>query len=125
MLRPNGPLAKFWWIWITIGIISYIIALIFYGIDLFTVICMAVSLGLMGFFIRYVRKRNIFFESLSRNSYGIYIVHYPIVVSLQYLLLKLDCLVFYKPWIVLVAGLFLSWGFISLIRLIPFVRKVI
>ena len=132
VLKPDSPMAKYWYIWLVSGVIGQVSrslidttkSIIIDGV-FFTFICMTVSIGLLGFFIRYVKNNNKVFDSLSRNSYGIYIVHMPILVTLQYLLLSIDFFSVFKPWVVVIIGLLLSWGLIAALRLIPVVRKVI
>jgi surface polysaccharide O-acyltransferase-like enzyme len=133
VLEPDRPIAKYWYIWLVSGIIGYVIfcsltdttkSIIIDGV-FFTFICMTVSIGLLGFFTRYVKNNNKVFDNLSSNSYGIYIVHMPILVTLHFLLLNIDFFSVFKPWVVVIAGLLLSWGLTAALRLIPVVRKVI
>ncbi|MDY6958363.1 MAG: acyltransferase, partial [Halobacteriota archaeon] len=64
-------------------------------------------------------------ESLSNNSYGIYIFHYLFVTWLQFLLLEVNIHAIQKASIVFAGTLFLSWGITSAIRRIPAVARII
>lgn len=133
VLKLGSPIAKYWYIWLVSGVMGYVVfrslidttkSIIIDGV-FFTFICMTISIGLLGFFIRYVKNNNKVFDSLSRNSYGIYIIHMPILVTMQYLLLNINFFSVFKPWVVVIAGLLLSWGLTAALRFIPIVRKVI
>jgi glucans biosynthesis protein C len=54
--------------------------------------------------------------SLSENAYGIYLIHYPFVVWIQYLLLGLTLSAVAKASIVFSGALLLSWGIASALR---------
>jgi surface polysaccharide O-acyltransferase-like enzyme len=78
-----------------------------------------------GLFLRFVKGRVGIFDSLSENSYGIYVVHYVFVTWLQYLLLGSALAPSVKGMVVFAGTLILSWGTVAAIRRIPAVAKVI
>jgi len=136
MFRSDGALAKRWWGWLAVGLMSYIVFIIMVVVvtakdrnivsDIaFVLCCGATVFGMTGLFIRFVKRRVGIFDSLSKNSYGIYIVHYVFVTWLQYLLLGSALAPSVKGMVVFVGTLILSWGTVAAIRRIPAVAKVI
>ncbi len=136
VFKPDGALAKGWWGWVGVGLVSFtvfIIMIVFItpmerttvSEIAFVVCCWANVSGLTGFFIRFARRRIRLFDSLSENSYGIYIVHWVFVTWLQYLLLGSDLAPLVKGIMVFVGTLILSWILVAAIRYIPAVAKII
>ena len=64
-------------------------------------------------------------RSLSNNSFGIYIIHYTVVIWLQFWLLGVNLPAIPKASIVFAGTLIISWGVIAAIRRIPGVARVI
>ena len=91
----------------------------------FVVCCWAIVFGMTGLFLRFAKRRVRIFDSLSENSYGIYIVHYVFVTWLQYVLLGSTLAPTVKGMVVFLFTLILSWGSVAAIRRIPVVAKVI
>jgi surface polysaccharide O-acyltransferase-like enzyme len=72
-----------------------------------------------------VRRPRPLFDSLSANSFGIYLIHYPLVHWIQFTLLPAVWPAWVKFSLVFAGALALSWGTTKLIRQIPAVRRVI
>jgi len=136
MFRSDGALAKRWWLWLTVGMMSYIVFIIMVVVVTakdrtivseiaFVLCCGATVFGMTGLFLRFVKRRVGIFDSLSENSYGIYVVHYVFVTWLQYLLLGSALAPSVKGMLVFAGTLILSWGTVAAIRRIPAVAKVI
>jgi len=136
MFRSDGALAKCWWGWLAVGLMSYIVFIIMVVVVTakdrtivseiaFVLCCGATVFGMTGLFLRFVKRRVGIFDSLSENSYGIYVVHYVFVTWLQYLLLGSALAPSVKGMVVFVGTLILSWGTVAAIRRIPAVAKVI
>ena len=134
--RSDGALARCWWGWLAVGVISFTVFIIVLVVVAalertivseisFVVCCGAIVFGMTGFFLRFVKRRIGALDSLSENSYGIYIVHYVFVTWLQYLLLESSLPPSLKGMLVFVATLILSWVFVAAIRRISVVAKVI
>lgn len=87
--------------------------------------CAGTSLALLGAFRRLVRGNHPILDSLSANSYGIYIVHYAYVTWIQFALLPVSWPAWSKFGITFIGSLVLSWGTSQLARKIPAVRRVI
>ncbi|MDY6933033.1 MAG: acyltransferase [Spirochaetota bacterium] len=134
--RSDGVLAKRWWVWLTMGLISFIVFIIMLVVvsDIertifseiaFVVCCGTTVFGMIGLFLRFVKQRVGVLDSLSENSYGIYVVHYVFVTWLQYLLLRSALAPSIKGMMVFIGTLILSWGSVAAIRRISVVAKVI
>jgi surface polysaccharide O-acyltransferase-like enzyme len=136
VFKTDGALAKRWWGWVAVGLMSFTVFIIMIVVVTpmertivseiaFVVCCWAIVSGMTGFFLRFAKRRVRIFDSLSENSYGIYIVHYVFITWLQYLLLGSGLAPLVKGMVVFVATLILSWGVVAAIRRIPAVAKVL
>jgi surface polysaccharide O-acyltransferase-like enzyme len=136
VFKTDGSLAKLWWGWAAVGLMSFAVFIIMVVVVTpmertivseiaFVVCCWAFVLGMTGFFLRLGKRHVRIFDSLSENSYGIYIVHYVFVTWLQFLLLGSGLAPLMKGIVVFVGTLILSWVLVASIRHIPAVAKVI
>jgi len=136
VFKTDGALAKRWWGWIAVGLMSFTVFIIMVVVVTpmkrtivseiaFVVCCCAIVSGMTGLFLRFAKRRVRIFDSLSENSYGIYIVHYVFVTWLQYLLLGSGLAPLVKGIVVFVGTLILSWVSVASIRHIPAVANVI
>ncbi len=136
VFKTDGALAKRWWGWVAVGLMSFTVFIIMLVIVTpmertivseiaFVVCCGSIVFGTTGLFLRFAKRRVGIFDSLSENSYGIYIVHWAFVTWLQYLLLGSGLAPIVKGIVVFVGTLILSWVLVATIRHIPVVAKVI
>ena len=136
IFKTGGALAKRWWVWAAVGLMSFAVFIIMVALVTpmdrtivseiaFVVCCWAIVSGMTGFFLRFAKRRVRIFDSLSENSYGIFIVHYVFVTWLQYLLLGSGLAPQMKGIAVFVGTLIFSWVLVASIRKIPAVAKVI
>jgi len=102
------------------GLVSHVIV----GVT-FAASCAGASLGFLGAFRRFVRSPHPIFASLSANAYGIYLVHYAVVLWIQFALLSAPWPAWIKFSVAFVGGLALSWGTSKLARQIPAVRRIL
>ncbi len=91
----------------------------------FVLCCGAISFAFLAVFRRFATARSAVLDSLSRNAYGIYLIHYGFVMCLQYALLPLAIPVAAKAAIVLCGALAASWAATAALRQIPIVARVI
>jgi peptidoglycan/LPS O-acetylase OafA/YrhL len=91
----------------------------------FTLSCAASSFAFLSLFLRLAGPRSRLFDSLSRNSYGIYLVHYVFVSWLQYVLLSASLPAAMKGLLVFLGALALSWAAAATLRRIPSVARVV
>jgi len=131
--RADGPFAKRWWAWMLAGLLSYgALAVAFVSAPqsplsryIFVVEMALVVLGLTSVFVRFARRHVPILDSLSANSYGIYLLHYLVVIWLQYAVLRIELPAVTKGAIVFLAGLALCWGSTAALRRIRVVARVI
>jgi hypothetical protein len=83
------------------------------------------SLALLAIFRKFITRPVSFRDSLTRNAYCIYLVHYIFVLWCQYELLNVDLPAFIKFLITFLTSIFLSWQVSILLRKIPVVKKYV
>jgi len=131
--RSDGPFAKYWWAWLLAGAGSYgILSWVFssslsatLGVYVFLIEAALVVLALTALFIRLFGKRWRVPRSFSANSYGIYLLHYLVIIWLQYAVLRTSLSVGAKFWIVFAGGVAICWAATAALRRIPGVRRVL
>jgi peptidoglycan/LPS O-acetylase OafA/YrhL len=146
LIARNGGLARQWPIWVLAGLAAYALRLAV-GIILvlplarahqplplatrllsdltFVLCCGAISFAFIALFCRFATGRSPVFDSLSASSYGIYLIHYPVVVWLQFALLALALGPIAKGGMVFVGAVALSWAIVAVLRRIPPVARVL
>lgn len=82
----------------------------------FVLSCACSCFCFLAVFLRFAHRRSRFFDSLSANSFGIYLLHYAFVSWLQYALLPAALPGFAKFTVVFTGAVALSWSTSSLIR---------
>jgi len=87
--------------------------------------CVAMALGLLAVAVHFGRRRSAVGDSLGANAYGIYLLHYPIVLWLQYKLLPVPLGPVSKGSLVLASGFASSWLAASLLRRVPGVARIV
>lgn len=144
VLARDGNLARFWWPWLLIvapaafavgfatvmtlmsggggAAQSYLPILLWLC---FAIGCVSASFGWLGLFTRHVHAPNPVWESLSRNAYGIYLVHYVFVAAVQYALLPVDLGGGWKTLIVTATALALSWATAAALRRLPVASRLV
>ena len=85
----------------------------------FVLTCASSTLAFLALFLRYARSASRRLDSLSANSYAIYLLHYPIVNWLQYALLAAALPAIVKGAVVTCAALGLSWAAAAAVRRVP------
>jgi len=143
-LRHPGSLSSRWRSWLLASLIAALVPVIsFTGVNIDIAgpwtrpdgwfllgICLVfysaiLSITFLALFLRFVNIRHPWADSLSKNSYAIYIVHYPFVIWTQYVLLSWSMAAEIKAVLVISLSLVLSWGTSLLLRRIPGVNAVI
>ncbi len=146
VLAPNAGLARQWPIWLVAGLAAFafrlavIIAFILPAIRAhrpvsltghvlseFTVAlcCCMISVAFIALFRRFAVTHRPVLDSLSASSYGMYLVHYPVVVWLQFALLAVALAPVAKGVIVCVGAVALSWGTVVALRRVPLIARVL
>ncbi len=121
---------KHWGVWLILGIFSSfvymgvlgdtfqlpnLVSQVMLGIT-FAASCAGASLGFLGAFRKLVRSPYPILDSLRDNAYGIYLIHYAVVLWIQFALLSAPWPAWIKFSVTFVGGLALSWGTSELVR---------
>lgn len=137
-LNPEGKFVKFWWLHVTIALITYVIVAInttimFTDFDnttavvivnaLYVFVALFMTLGIYSFIACYSNKDNRLMRALSRDAFGIYVFHYSIVTFWQYIFLEIELNVGAKILSVLLLSLAASWLASKLVRSILSIGK--
>jgi surface polysaccharide O-acyltransferase-like enzyme len=85
----------------------------------------AMAAGLLAVAVHLGRRRSPLGDSLSANAYGIYLVHWPIVLWLQFAFLRMRLGAIEKGLLVLTSGFALSWLASGLLRRMPRVARIV
>jgi hypothetical protein len=136
LFSQGSNFIKKWWILITSATLSYFLLTtsylnsgvfndLFISPILFVSSSILLSFSLLIISIKYIKKTNHFFDNMSKNAYGIYIVHYSVVVVFQFLFLNTNISGVYKALIVFPLSFFTSWFIVYLFRKITIVKKII
>jgi Acyltransferase family len=91
----------------------------------FVLSCATISFAFIALFRRFVISHRPVLDSLSANSYGIYLIHYPVVIWLQFALLAVALSPIAKGAIVFVGAVAVSWGIVAALRSIPVIARVL
>jgi AraC-like DNA-binding protein len=87
--------------------------------------CGTISFAFIALFRRFAFAHHAVLESLSASSYGMYLIHYPVVVWLQFALLAVAPGPITKGAIVSVGAVALSWGIVVALRRVPAIARVL
>lgn len=91
-----------------------------------TFMCTGLCIGLVYLFKQRMNRSGTFSKTLAANAYTVYIIHYPIVVLLQYALGSMELWALVKFIVVAVLGILISFlGSWGIIRRIPFLRSIL
>lgn len=85
----------------------------------------AMAAGLLALALRFGCRPSAVGESLGANAYGIYLLHYPIVLWIQFAFLRVPLGAGAKALMVQVSGFGLSWLAASLLRRLPGVPRFV
>ncbi|HZP74737.1 MAG TPA: acyltransferase [Pseudolabrys sp.] len=143
-LARDSELARRWPIWLAAGLAAFAfrlaaIALLPASDDVlplpliprllsdisFVLCCGTISFAFFAIFRRFADAHHFVFDKLSACSYGIYLVHYPIVVWLQFTLLALVLSPLAKAGIVYAGAATLTWGIVLALRRVPVIARVV
>jgi peptidoglycan/LPS O-acetylase OafA/YrhL len=142
LLAADGLLARRWWLWFPGALMAWVAlaaafvtalgmkfqplavwqpALAF----LFAVACAGLSFACVAFFVRFFQSAGPVMDSLSRNAYGVYLLHYAFATWIQFALLHQPLSGLEKGGIVFAATLALSWATTAMMRRFPTVERII
>jgi glucan biosynthesis protein C len=91
----------------------------------FVICCASGCLAVMAVCIRFATNHRRWLDSLSANAYGLYLVHYPFVIWMQYALLNAPLPAVVKAAIVFTVVVALSWAMVTALRNTPFGARLV
>jgi fucose 4-O-acetylase-like acetyltransferase len=95
-----------------------------YGL-FFVAFSAAILLAILAYFLRFNRSGWSVLDPMQPDAYGIFLVHYPIVLWLQYWLFDYDLPAIVKALVVLVLTIAFSWAVTRALRMIPGATRVL
>ncbi len=134
ILREGSPLARFWWAWALLASVSFMATTQVSSLSTpvpavgelaLAVCCASLVVASIAVFLRFGARPLAMLDSLSENSYGIYIFHYVIVTWMQYALLGPDMAPAIKALLAFLGTLVLSWAVTVGLRRIRAIANVI
>jgi hypothetical protein len=145
VLSADGRLAKSGWGWVIATLVPYCLLWVLitikreilgnpvilpgwyeasYGL-FFVAFSAAILLAILGFFLRFKRSGWSVLDPMQGDAYGMFLVHYPIVLWLQYWLFDFDLPAIVKATVAFVLTVVLSWGATAALRKIPGAKRVL
>jgi glucan biosynthesis protein C len=142
ILSSDSRFMKYWPVWLGACILFYLFLLgleelgregfgkklgewpskIIYGCVYAGSTCFS-SLAFLTIFRKFIKRVSPVWDSLTRNAYCIYLIHYIFVLWCQYELLNVNLPAFIKFLITFIVSILVSWQVSILLRKIPVVRK--
>lgn len=145
LLGADGRLAKSGWGWVVAALVPYCLlwGLIIikreilgnpevlpdwyeasYGLFL-VAFSAAILFAILAFFLRFKRSGFSILDPMQADAYGMFLVHYPIVLWLQYWLFDFDLPAIAKAVTAFVLTVALSWAATAVLRKIPGAKHVL
>jgi hypothetical protein len=146
LLATDGRMAKVSWEWTVLAIVPYCLlwGLIFIKREILgnpsplpnwyeaiyavcvTIFSVAIMFLILAFFQRFKRSGSaMLLDSMQAEAYGMFLVHYPIVLWLQYWLFDYDLPAIAKAMVAFVLTVFLSWAATAGLRMLPGAKRVL
>jgi surface polysaccharide O-acyltransferase-like enzyme len=139
LLSADGQLAKTGWGWVVATLVPYCLmwGLIYvkreilgnpdvlpswyfvsYGFC-FVAFSAAILFAILAYFLRFKRSGWSLLDPMQADAYGMFLVHYPIALWLQYWLFDYDLPAIIKATIVFILTVVFSWALTAVLRRIP------
>ena len=145
LLAADGRMAKVSWDWMMLALIPYCLlwVLIYIKREIlgnpellpdwyegiyalcFTVFSVAIMFLILAYFLRFKHSGWSILDPMQGDAYGMFLVHYPIVLWLQYWLFDYDLPAIVKAAVAFVLTVALSWAVTAALRKIPGARRVL
>ena len=145
LLSAGGKLANSRWEWIATALVPYCLmwVLIFikrgilgnpvrlpdwyeatYGL-FFAAFSVAIMFAILGYFLSFKQSGRSILDPMQADAYGMFLVHYPIVLWLQYWLFDFDIPAIAKALVAFVLTVILSWAATAALRRLPGATEVL
>jgi surface polysaccharide O-acyltransferase-like enzyme len=145
LLAADGRMAKVSWDWLILTIVPYYLMWVLISIKrenlgnpsplpnwyeasyavCFTVFSVAILFLILAYFLRFANSGRSVLDAMQADAYGMFLVHYPIALWLQYWLFDFNVPATVKAPIGFVLTVALSWGLTRALRQIPGANKVL
>jgi hypothetical protein len=139
LLSADGRLAKSGWGWVIVTLVPYsllwgLIVIKYRILDnpvflpdwyeasyglFFVAFSAAILFAIFAYFLRFKQSGSSVLDPMQADAYGMFIVHYPIVLWLQYWLYDFNLPAIVKAAVTLVLAVGLSWAATAALRKIP------
>jgi len=125
LFAPKAKLAEHWKRWLAGGLAGYALWIGFMAWSMtnphalwlqiaaavsFALACISGCFGAFAVALRFGARRSPILSSASRNAFGMYVLHYPFVIWMQYALLGSALFAIAKGAMVFAVALLCSWG---------------
>jgi hypothetical protein len=144
-LAADGRLAQSSWGWMAVALVPYCLMWVLIYIKreilgnpvrlpdwyeatyalLFATFSVTIMFAILAYFLRFKRSGRSVLDPMQPDAFGMFLVHYPIVLWLQYWMFDLDLPAIAKALVAFVLTVFLSWGATILLRKIPGATEVL
>ncbi len=145
LLSADGRLAKSGWGWLITALVPYCLMWVLvyvkreilgnplrlpdwyeasYGL-FFAAFSVTIMFAILAYFLRFKRSGWSILDPMQGEAYGMFLVHYPIVLWLQYWLFDVDVPAVVKVMVVFVLTVALSWAATAALRKIPGATRVL
>jgi len=142
LFAPDGKLAPQWTRWVTGALLAFMLwiglaalsmseknngpLLVQIGADIaFALACISGCFAAFAVTLRFGASPSRLLGSASENAFGIFVLHYPFVVWLQYALLGTALFAIAKGTLVFAASLVCSWALAIAFRSVPFASALV
>lgn len=145
LLGAGGKLSKSRWEWIAAALVPYCLMWVMiyvkrgilgnpaelpdwyeatYGL-FFAAFSVAIMFAILGYFLSFKQTGRSILDPLQAEAYGMFLVHYPIVLWLQYWLFDLDIPAIAKGLVAFLLTVILSWAATAGLRRLPGATQVL
>ena len=145
LLAADGRMAKVSWDWLMLALVPYCLlwVLIYIKREIlgnpevlpdwyegiyavcFTVFSVAIMFLILAYFLRFKHSGSSILDPMQADAYGMFLVHYPIALWLQYWLFDYDLPAIVKAAVGFVLTVALSWALTRALRKIPGATRVL
>jgi surface polysaccharide O-acyltransferase-like enzyme len=145
LLAADGRMAKVSWDWLMLALVPYCLlwVLIYIKREIlgnpevlpdwyegiyavcFTVFSVAIMFLILAYFLRFKHSGSSILDPMQADAYGMFLVHYPIALWLQYWLFDYDLPAILKAAVGFVLTVALSWALTRALRKIPGATRVL
>jgi surface polysaccharide O-acyltransferase-like enzyme len=145
VLAPDGRMARVSWDWMILAIVPYYLMWVLISIKrenlgnpsplpnwyegtyafCFTVFSVSILFLILAYFLRFAQSGKSVLDPMQSDAYGMFLVHYPIALWLQYWLFDFNMPAMVKAPIGFALTVLFSWVLTRALRMIPGAKRVL